>query len=81
MAVSKKRKTDNYKVPRSVTKPKTDNPKWLVPVMVTFLVIGPLWIVIYYVGGQRYPLDIGHWNIGIGFTMLLFAMGLATRWK
>lgn len=81
MAVSKKRKTDPYKVSRSVTKSKTDNPKWLVPVMVTFLVVGPLWIVVYYVTGQQYPLDIGHWNIGIGFTMLLLAMGLATRWK
>lgn len=81
MAVSKKRKSDAYKVPRSVTKPKTDNPKWLVPVMSTFLVLGPLWIVTYYVSGQRYPLDIGHMNIAVGFALLVVAMGLATRWK
>jgi hypothetical protein len=81
VAVSKKRKIETYKVPRSATKPQGNNPKWLVPVMSTFLVVGPLWIVVYYITGQRYPLDIGHWNIGIGFTFLLIAMGLATRWK
>jgi len=81
VAVSKKRKVEAYKVPRSISKPKSDNPKWLVPTMSTFLVLGPLWIVVYYVSRSQYPLDIGHWNIGVGFTMLLVAMGLATRWK
>jgi Cell division protein CrgA len=81
VAVSKKRKTETYKVPRNITKPKTDNPKWLVPVMSTFLVLGPLWIVVYYVSGQQYPLNIGYWNIVIGFSALLIAMGLSTRWK
>jgi len=81
VAVSKKRKVETYKVPRSVSKPKSDNPSWLVPVMSTFLVLGPLWIVVYYVSRSTYPLPIGQWNIGVGFTMLLVAMGLATRWK
>jgi hypothetical protein len=81
VAVSKKRKVETYKVPRNIAKPKSDNPRWLVPAMSTLLVLGPLWIVVYYVSAQRYPLDIGHWNIGVGFTMLMAAMGLATRWK
>lgn len=81
MAVSKKRKVETYKVPRSIAKPKSDNPRWLVPTMSTLLVLGPLWIVVYYVSAQRYPLDIGHWNIGVGFAFLMAAMGLATRWK
>ena len=81
MAVSKKRKLETYKVPRKLAKPPSDNPKWLVPTMSTFLVLGPLWIVVYYVSKAQYPLEIGHWNIGVGFVMLLVAMGLATRWK
>ena len=81
MAVSKKRKTEVYKVPRKLAKPKSDNPRWLVPTMTTLLIIGPLWIVVYYTSSMKYPLPIQHWNIGVGFLFLLAAMGLATRWK
>lgn len=82
MAVSKKRNNSNaYKVPRSATKPKSDNPKWLVPTFSTLLVLGLLWILVYYISRGQYPLDIGNINIFIGFAMLLAAMGLLTRWK
>ena len=70
-----------YKVPRSVTKPKSDNPKWLVPTFTTFLVVGLLWILVYYIRAAQYPFEIGNINIFIGFAALLVAMGLATRWK
>lgn len=82
MAVSKKRNNSNaYKVPRSATKPKSDNPKWLVPAFSSLLLVGLLWILVYYISRGQYPLEIGNVNIFIGFAMLLAAMGLLTRWK
>lgn len=82
MAVSKKRNKSNaYKVPRSATKPPSENPKWLVPTFSSLLLVGLLWILVYYISRGQYPFDIGNYNIFIGFTLLLAAMGLLTRWK
>ncbi|MGC4175328.1 cell division protein CrgA [Demequina sp.] len=83
MPVSKKR--DHHKqavkVPRSAAKVHAENPKWLLPTAVTLLVLGPAWIIVYYISKGQFPLDIGHWNIGIGFAFLMASMILFTRWK
>ncbi len=82
MPESKKRdKKQAVKVPRNVGKVSTENPKWLLPTAITLLVLGPTWIIIYYISKGRLPLDIHHWNIGIGFALLMAAMLLFTRWK
>lgn len=81
MAVSKKRQTEAYKVPRKLTKPQSENPKWLVPTIVTLLILGTLWIVVYYIMASDFPLHIRYWNVVIGFGAMLAAMGLLTRWK
>lgn len=82
MAVSKKRNKSNaVKVPRSATRPQSENPKWLVPTFSTLLLVGLTWILVYYISRGQYPVEIGNANIFIGFAMLLAAMGLLTRWK
>lgn len=82
MAVSKKRNKSNaVKVPRSATRPQSENPKWLVPTFSTLLLLGLSWILVYYISRGQYPVEIGNFNIFIGFAMLLAAMGLLTRWK
>ena len=82
MPVSKKRdKKQSTKVPRNVGKVSTENPAWLLPTAVTLLVLGPAWILVYYVSSGNYPLPISHWNIGIGFAFLMTSMILFTRWK
>lgn len=83
MPVSKKReKKQAYKVPRNVGKVATENPKWLLPTATTLLVLGPAWIVVYYISKGNYPVPgIHHWNIGIGFVFLMASMILFTRWK
>jgi len=70
-----------YKVPKDFGKPKSDNPKWLLPTIVTLLVVGPAWIITYYVTSGRYPLEIGHGNLLVGFGFLIASMVLLTRWK
>jgi hypothetical protein len=81
VAESKKRETKAYKVPRNFGKTKSENPKWLVPTIVTLLIIGPAWIITYYVTSGQYPLGIGHANLLVGFGFLIAAMVLLTRWK
>lgn len=82
MAVSKKREPQKaYKVPRKLAKPKSDNPKWLVPTFLSFLITGVAWIVVYYVSRAHYPLDIGNGNMFIGFGLMLVGLVLLSRWK
>ena len=82
MPVSKKRDNKQaVKVPRNVSKVSTENPRWLLPTAVTLLVLGPLWIVVYYISKGSYPLPIDQWNIAIGFAFLMTSMILFTRWK
>lgn len=82
MPVSKKRdKKQAVKVPRNVGKISTENPAWLLPTALTLLVLGPAWIIVYYISKGSYPLPIGHWNVGIGFLFLMSSMVLFTRWK
>ena len=83
MPVSKKRDNKQVnKVPRNVGKVSTENPRWLLPTALTLLVLGPLWIVVYYISKGHYPIpSISQWNIAVGFVFLMSSMILFTRWK
>ncbi|GAA5518549.1 cell division protein CrgA [Demequina sediminis] len=85
MAVSKKRDdkaVKAFKAPRNLGKPSNDNPKWLLPVALTALALGPTWIVVYYVSKANYPIPgIGDWNLAVGFVFMAAGMVLLTRWK
>lgn len=65
--------------------PKSSGPKvngrFFVPVMVGLLLLGLAWIVTFYITETLYPVpDIGYWNLGIGFAILLAGFGMTTRW-
>ncbi len=83
MAVSKKRDTQKaFKAPRNLGKADSENPKWLLPTALTLLILGPVWIVVYYITRAGYPSpSIGDWNLGIGFAFMAAGMVLLTRWK
>ena len=58
------------------------SPRWLVPTMVAAMVLGLLWVVVYYVTQTEYPIEsIGNWNMAIGFGLIAIGFGLATRWR
>jgi hypothetical protein len=58
------------------------SPRWLVPVMVAAMVLGLLWVVVYYVTQTDYPIgSLGNWNMAIGFGLIAIGFVLATRWK
>jgi len=79
--VSKKRDKNVYKVPRTASKPTTENPRWLVPTALSLLGVGLAWIVVYYISAGKYPLEISYGNIIVGFVLMGAGMVLLTRWK
>jgi hypothetical protein len=61
--------------------PKT-NPRWFVPVMLGLMLIGLVWIVVFYVSQQRAPVpQIGSWNLVAGFGFVLAGFMMTTRWR
>jgi hypothetical protein len=68
-------------------KSKEGNPAWFLPVTLTFLVVGLVWIMVYYISQTLYPLgsgtpiNLGAGNIIVGFGLMMVGFGLLTRWK
>jgi Cell division protein CrgA len=60
------------------------SPRWLAPTMVGSLVLGLVWIALYYVtsnNGPGLPIPaFGPVNLVIGFALFIFGVVLATRW-
>ena len=58
------------------------NPSWIVPVMLGFIVVGLLWVVVFYISGSMLPIEsIGPWNIAIGFGIMFIGFIMTTKWK
>lgn len=58
------------------------NPRWLVPTMLTLMVVGLVWIVVTYVTGAAYPVpEIGNLNLAIGFVLMFAGFALTLRWR
>jgi len=77
------------RVPRKVKE--TGSPRWYAPVMVTFLVVGLLWVVVTYLFKGAYPLPYfvenhaSDWlvngNLYLGFAIMLVGFLGLLRWK
>lgn len=86
MPDSSSRKKNSYQPIHEVSrKPvKLDSPRWLAPTMVTLLVVGLLYIVVFYVAGNQIPfmVSLGNLgNVGIGFSLMAVGFILATKWR
>jgi hypothetical protein len=59
------------------------SPPWLAPAMVACLVIGLVWIALYYVtnGNLAGMSALGDWNMVIGFALIIAGVVLSTRWR
>lgn len=83
MPESKSRKKPvKVSVPRDA-KPDTGNPRWLVPTMLSLMLAGLAWIVVFYLSGSnQFPIPaLNTWNLAVGFALILAGFGLTTRWK
>jgi Cell division protein CrgA len=59
------------------------SPRWFAPLMVALLLIGLVWIVVYYVAGDRIPfmVSLGPWNFAIGFGAMVIGLVMSMRWR
>ncbi|WP_217133199.1 cell division protein CrgA [Leucobacter chinensis] len=60
------------------------NPAWFKPVMFGFMLVGLVWIVLYYITAATLALPIpqlGQNNIFVGFGLILIGFLMTTRWR
>ena len=90
MPKSKVRKKSAYTPPETVLQPRSaqaravqPSPRWYAPVMVGLMLIGLLWIVVYYVAGDKIPfmVSLGAWNFAIGFGAMVAGLIMSMRWR
>jgi hypothetical protein len=80
MARSSSTKTDRSVEPRSDAQ--APNPVWFKPVMFGFMLLGLIWIIVFYVSGSNYPVPaLGTWNILVGFGIMFVGFLMTTRWR
>lgn len=63
-------------------RPKDANPAWYAPVMLGLMLLGLLWIVVFYLSQGRFPVSAwGQWNLGAGAGLLIAGFLMTTNWR
>ncbi len=58
------------------------NPVWFKPIMFGFMLLGLIWIIVFYVSNGVLPIPTaGSWNILIGFGIAFIGFLMTTRWR
>jgi hypothetical protein len=59
------------------------SPRWYAALMVALMLIGLLWIVVYYVAGDQigFMVSLGAWNFAIGFGAMVAGLIMSMRWR
>lgn len=58
------------------------NPVWFKPLMFGFMLLGLIWIIVFYVSQSQLPIPgLGSWNILIGFGIIFIGFLMTTRWR
>lgn len=58
------------------------NPVWFKPVMFGFMLLGLVWIIVFYVSQGTLPVPaLGSWNILVGFGIAFIGFLMTTRWR
>lgn len=87
MPESRIRKKSAYTAPPGKSGAAKVNPRWFLPLMLAFFVIGLAWIVVFYVTSGAFPLktvgdwEVGSWNLVIGFGIIMIGFFMTTRWR
>ena len=81
MPESRVRRKSAFTPPPPKAAPPKPNGRFFVPVMLSLLVLGLTYTVVYYLSQTEYPIPgIGAWNLAIGFGIMLTGFGMTTRW-
>jgi hypothetical protein len=58
------------------------NAIWFKPVMFGFMLLGLLWVIVFYVSQNQLPVpQFGPGNILIGFGIMFIGFLMTTRWR
>ncbi|WP_434811944.1 cell division protein CrgA [Microbacterium sp. bgisy189] len=58
------------------------NPVWFKPIMLGLMLIGLVWVIVFYLTNQQYPIPgIAGWNLAIGFGIAFIGFLMTTRWR
>ena len=58
------------------------SPVWWAPVFTTLMIVGLLWIVVFYISGATYPIPkIGQWNLAVGGGIAFVGFLMTMRWR
>lgn len=58
------------------------NPRWWAPVMLGLMLLGLVWLVVYYLSNFELPIKALHnWNMGVGFGLIMIGFFMTTRWN
>lgn len=82
MPKSRVRSKAVYTPPVRATKSKA-GARWVVPAMLTCLLLGLAWIALFYVTSGSTPLQsaLGNWNLAVGFALIIGGVMLSTKWR
>ena len=90
MPKSKVRKKSAYTPPEGVLQSRASqaraaqpSPRWYPWVMIALMLVGLLWIVVFYVAGERIPVmaSLGAWNFAVGFGAMVAGLIMSMRWR
>lgn len=82
--VSKSKKSEIDRAQAAELRKDAPNPVWFKPVMFGFMLLGLVWIVVYYVTSSNLGLPIpqlGQANIFVGFGLVLVGFLMTPWWK
>ena len=69
----------------STTKVKVAGPSGpiFIGIMLGLMVLGLLWLVVFYLWGADIPFmdSIGNWNFGVGFALMIAGLLMTMRWR
>jgi len=80
----RKKKTDTYVRDSVVAAPKKKQPSppWYGGLVLGAMLVGVVWLVMYYVSGGTLPVsDLEAWNVLVGFVWIAVGFALSTQWR
>jgi Cell division protein CrgA len=80
----RKKDDDSYRAPnRAVPVEQQHSGRWVPVTASVLLVLGLVWIVVFYVAGSdiAFLTALGNWNLLIGMGSIVLGFLVLTRWK
>ncbi|QOC94601.1 cell division protein CrgA [Micromonospora craniellae] len=68
--------------PTTASTSRKPSPVWLPATAVSLIAFGIAWLVVYYLSEQEYPvMELGYWNLAVGFGAMVASLILLSRWR